>query len=116
MGLLFGVAALAKFMMGLGTTANFITGMFKETWLPSALVVPYAYALPFAEALIAVWLLTGIKLRAGWIFTAFVLVSLAFGVVVTKQPTAADNYIYVAIACMGLYFSRYDQCVLGGKK
>ena len=116
MASLFGVAALSKFMGGVEVTANYIQGMFKGSFLPATLVTPYAYALPFAEALVALWLLSGIKLRAAWIFTAFVLISLAFGLVVAKQPTAADVYLYVVIACIGLYFSRYDSCGLCCKK
>ncbi len=105
---------MGKFTMGLGNMAGMIIGMFKNTFLPVWLVAPYAYGIAFAEALIAVWLLVGVKLRAAWIFTAFVLISLAFGMVVVKQATtASENYIYVLMACAGLYFSRYDGCVLG---
>jgi thiosulfate dehydrogenase [quinone] large subunit len=116
MGLLFLIAAQAKFAMGLGQTSGFISGMFKDSFLPSFLVVPYTYLLPFAEALVAAWLLTGYKLRTGWVFTAGVLVSLTFGLMVTKSPTAADMFVYIFISCVGIYVARYDHCVLGGKK
>ena len=114
--LLFAVASASKFIGGLENTAGYITSMFKDTFLPAALVNIYAHVLPFAEALVPLWLLTGIKLREGWIFTALVLVSLAFGMSVAKQPTAADVYMLVAIACAGLYFSRFDCCQLSCKK
>ena len=114
MASLFAMAALGKFTMGLDNVAGMITGMFKNTFLPGWLLTPYAYGIAFAEALIAVWLLVGIKLREAWIFTAFVCISLAFGMVVAKQgTTASENYIYVLMACAGLYFSRYDGCGLG---
>ena len=114
MASLFAVAALYKFMMGFDKMAVMIIGMFKDSFLPVWLVTPYAYGIAFAEALIAVWLLVGVKLRAAWIFTAFVFMSLAFGMVVAKQgTTASENYVYMMMACAGLYFSRYDGCVLG---
>jgi len=98
MALLFGVAA-------------FMMNMFKDTFLPGWLLAPYINVLPFAESLIAIWLLTGIRLRAAWIFTAFVLLSLGFGMIVVKQgTTASENYIYMIIACLGIYLSKYDRC------
>jgi len=118
---IFAVAAYSKFVMGLGNFAANMTGMFKDTLLPGWLLVPYINILPFAEFLIAVWLLLGIKLREAWIFTAFVLMTLGFGMVVAKQgAVASENYIYMMMACLGIYLSKYDGCSLlsccGSKK
>jgi thiosulfate dehydrogenase [quinone] large subunit len=114
MASLFLVAGINKFVMGLTNSAQYVIGTFAKTWLPTALVAPYAYALPFVEVLVAVWLLSGIKLKEAWIFTAVLFVSLGFGMAVAQQyPTAASNYVYVVIACLGLYVSKYDRCALG---
>ena len=110
---LFAVAAIYKFVGGIGATAQMFQEMFKTTWLPLFLVTPYAYLIAFAEALIAVWLLSGYKLRAAWIFTSFVLISLGFGMTVLKQ-SAGDIYVFLLISCAGLYVSRYDRCGVGG--
>ena len=107
-GMLFAVAASYKFIGGIATTVQMFEGMFKETWLPMARVTPYAYAIAYVEALIAVWLLSGYKLRLAWVFTSFVLISLAFGLTVAKQ-SSADIFIYLLIACAGIYVSRYDR-------
>ena len=112
---MFAVAAIYKFIGGIGATVAMFQGMFKDTWLPLALVTPYAYAIAFAEALIALWLLSGYKLRAAWIFTSFVLISLGFGMTVLKQ-SSADIYLFLLLSCAGLYLSRYDRCSLVGKK
>lgn len=113
MASLFAVAAYGKFT-GLENYAAMVMGMFKDTFLPGWLLSPYVNLLPYAEALAAVWLLVGVNLREAWVFTAFLLVSLAFGMIVAKQgTTASENYIYAVIACLGLYVSRYDQCALG---
>lgn len=114
MACLFAVAAISKFSGGVGATVKMFQGMFHETWLPLALVTPYAYGIPFAEALIAFWLLTGYKLRAAWVFTSLVLISLGLGLMAAKQ-SAADIYTYLLIACLGIYVSRYDHCGIGGK-
>ena len=107
---MFGNAALAKFMMGFGTSAQGIMGMFKATWLPVPLVTAYAYALPFVEALIALWLLSGIRLKEAWTLTALTLISLGFGLMVAQNPTVAGIYTYILMACAGLYFSDFDEC------
>ena len=114
---LFAPAAADKFMGGLDNVVVRFTTMFQDTLLPNSLVVLHARLIPWAESLLVIWLLVGFRLRAGWIYTAFVSLSLAFGMVVAKQyAIAMGNYVYVVIACMGIYFSRYDQCVIGGKK
>ena len=115
MASLFFLAALGKFMMGLEVTSNNIVGMYKDSFLPTGLLVAYTHVLPFAEALIPIWLLTGYKLRAGWIFTACIFITLAFGLGVAKQ-NAADIYVYILATCVGIYVSRFDTCQLGRKK
>lgn len=107
---LFGNAALAKFMMGLGASSQYIADMFKATWLPAPLVGVYAGALPWVEAAIALWLLSGIYLKEAWVLTAITLISLGFGLMVAQSPMSAGVYGYILMACAGLYFSDFDQC------
>ena len=117
MSSLFFVAAVNKFVMGLDISAGYIIGTFSKTWLPAFVVAPYAHALPFVEIVIAFWLFSGQHLKKAWVFTAFVLISLAFGMAIAQQyAIAASNYVYVVIACAGLYVSRYDGCDCSCKK
>ena len=109
--LLFAVAAYGKFS-NLTAYSGMITGMFKDTFLPGFLLTPYIAILPYAEALAALWVLVGFNLRAAWIFMALMLISLAFGMMVAKQ-NATDIFIYMLIACLGLYLSKYDGCGMG---
>ena len=111
---LFAVAAAYKFTGGLDALVKQFTGMFQNTFLPASLVAIYARILPWLEALIAVWLLIGIRLKAAWIVTAFTLISLSFGLTVAKQ-SPADTYVYIVIACLGIYFSEFDTCCIGAK-
>jgi thiosulfate dehydrogenase [quinone] large subunit len=115
-GMLFVLAGYVKFVMGLGHVTEFILTTFKDTFLPAFLLVPYSKALPFAEVLAGLWLLTGFKLRTGWVFTSALLISLTFGLIVTKSQDVSQLYVYLLVSCAGLYVSRYDHCVLGGKK
>ena len=112
-GLMFALAAYGKFTMGLGNFATMVTGMFKDTFLPAWLLNPYIAVLPWAEAVAGLWLLVGCKLREAWVFTALLLISLGFGLLVAKQ-SAADIYTYLLVASAGLYFSKYDGgCCIG---
>ena len=111
---LFAVAAADKFIGGLDAVVVRFTKMFQFSFLPSPLVALYARAIPWVESTIALWLLVGIRLKEAWIFTAFTLISLAFGMVIARQySTAYENYVYVLIACAGLYFSEFDNCTFG---
>ncbi len=112
-GSLFFAAAVRKLHGGMETiqkTVGFSQTTFENTWLPAKLVSIHAYATPFVEAMIVVWLISGFRLTAAWVFTALFTTSLAFGMSVAgKFDTAADNYTYVLICCAGLLLSRYDR-------
>lgn len=114
MASLFGLAAAHKFLGGYNMSVNFIAGAVKDTFLPGWLVQPYAYALPVVEAIIPLWLLSGIKLKEGWLFTGIVLITLAFGLTASKQ-NGTDIFIYLLMTCAGLYASQFDALRLGGK-
>jgi hypothetical protein len=73
-------------------------------------VTVHAYATLFIEPLIVIWLITGFRLRIGWILASLFMISLAFGMAVAgKHDTAANNFNYVLICCVGLYLSQYDR-------
>src|SRR3989338_316925 len=102
---LFGVAAYDKFAGGLENVVVNFQAMFKDTWLPMPLVVLHARLTPWIEAVIALWLLSGIKLKCAWTLTALFTISLAFGMLVAKQGAVVANiYVYILLCCVGLYF------------
>jgi hypothetical protein len=115
---IFGVASYIKFTTGFNSYVEIMTNIFKDTFLPGWLLKPYIYGLPFAEGLVVVWLLVGIKLRYAWTFAALVFLTLGFGMIVAKQgATASENFIYMMMACLGIYLSKYDKCGLSlGKR
>ena len=107
-------ATVENFVNGLDAMLTSFTEMFKDTWLPAPLVVLHARVIPWVEMVLTVWLLLGIRLKEAWIVTALTLISLAFGMVVLKQShIAANNFTYVFMACVGLYFSQYDKWNVG---
>src|SRR5579859_2433713 len=94
--LLTGGTLLARFILGLVfaiSAAGKITapGLFRTTvenyhMLPQAVLSPFAYGLPYVEALLAVYLLLGLFLRfAGMATAAFLLVfTVALGVQIVR--------------------------------
>jgi len=110
---LFFAAAVRKLQGGTATiqkTLDFFHTTFEHTWLPHPLVTIHAYATPFIEAAIVIWLISGFRLTAAWGFTAAFVTSLAFGLSVAGEfNEAANDYNYVLICCVGLLVSRYDR-------
>ena len=113
---LFAATAIDKFSGNLDSIVTNFQEMFKSTWLPMPLVVLHARLVPYLEALIPIWLLSGFRLKLGWVVTALFMVTLAFGMMVAKQyAVATNNYLYVMICCAGLYFSQFDTVRFVGK-
>ncbi len=111
---LFGVAAIGKFQGSLDQVVINFQNTFKNTWLPINLVTLHARLVPYIEAILPVWLLTGWRLKWAWILAAFFTVSLAFGMMVAQQSgVAASNYFYVLLCCAGLHFSQFDHFKIG---
>ncbi len=102
--------AVPKFLGGPGSTVSFFQKVFKDSWLPLPLVTFQALIVPWVEAILPVWIMTGFRLRWARFAAGIYMISLAFGMVVAKQfDTAAHNYFYVLMCCAGLYFSRFDR-------
>lgn len=115
---LFFAAAVGKLKGGMESihgTVGYFKQTFADTWLPTWMVTVHGYITPFAEALIALWLTFGWKLKYGWLFAGLFTISLAFGMTVAgKHDVASGNYNYVLICALGLYFSRFDTLSIDG--
>ncbi len=66
---------------------KFATGMIKnfDGVLPAALVAPYAYTVPFAEAIIGALLVVGLAQRPALIAGSLLMASLTFGTALRAQ-------------------------------
>jgi len=112
---LFIAAVIPKYLSGFDAIAGSIQGAFKDSWLPASLVMLHARIIPYIETLIPVWLIVGYQLRYAWLVTGLFLTSLAFGMLVVQQgAVAGTNYLYVLLACAGLYFSPLDRLSVDG--
>ena len=78
-GIILLFAGISKFSMGIGKFAEMIPTMFEKTWLPKALLVPYGYALPFAELILGGLLIIGLLRNCAAFLSGLLFLSLMFG-------------------------------------
>ena len=104
-------AGIAK-LPNISGTANYITSQFEKTWLPKALLVPYAYALPFVETALGVLLILGIARNAVLFVTGLLFITLTFGQILLQQPIVFQNTMYTVVTAAILFAEQYDRCVL----
>ncbi len=63
----------------LHTFSNWMVGNFSKSMLPKALVIPFSYALPIAEFVVGVLVVSGLFTKAGLILGGIVMLALIFG-------------------------------------
>jgi thiosulfate dehydrogenase (quinone) large subunit len=107
LGIMFLFAGIGKFP-NISGFVGYMTETFKATWLPKALLVPYAYALPFVEVALGVLLILGIARNAVLFITGLLLISLTFGQILLKAPIVFNNLVYTMIAAAILFLAEYD--------
>jgi thiosulfate dehydrogenase [quinone] large subunit len=97
LGVIFLFYGIGKFMGGI---TSFVGGMNQQFSgkLPAAMVMPFAYVIPFAETILGALILPGLFTRAALTLSGLLLFGLTFGVVILGQaPTVAHNLQYVLV-------------------
>ena len=109
-GTLFFIAALGPLSMGIPETVASFETMFKNSIAPVFIVKWFGAGHAFVELAIVFWLFSGYKLRAAWLAAGFLLIILASGMLmIQKWDAAADDFMYVVMAGIGLLTSRFDK-------
>jgi thiosulfate dehydrogenase (quinone) large subunit len=83
-----------------GGVASFVGGMNQQFSgkLPAAMVMPFAYFIPFAETISGALIVLGLFTRVGLTLSGVLLIGLTFGLVILGQaPTVAHNLQYVLL-------------------
>jgi thiosulfate dehydrogenase [quinone] large subunit len=113
-GVIFLFYGVGKFIGGL---ANFVGGMNQHFSgkLPAAMVMPFAYAIPFCEVISGVLILLGLFTRVGLTLSGLLLVGLTFGVVMLGDaPTVAHNLQFALINFILLWLVDLNRYSLDG--
>ena len=88
----------------------YYSSLFDHSLLPAFLVKIHAALILFFEYGLAVWLLSGWRLRLAWKVAGVLLVSLAIGMIFAgKYDVASANYIYALFCAVGLFSSEFDR-------
>src|SRR5919108_2130293 len=118
-GVIFVTTGTSKFLLGL---SNFVGGMNQRFSgkLPAAVVMPFAFAIPFCEVIAGTLILIGLFTRVGLTLTGLLLIGLTFGVTwLGDAATTAHNLQYVLINFVLLWFvefNRYSVDALFGRQ
>lgn len=105
------------FFFGLGKLVGghreFVSGLeerFAGSWLPQALVTPFATVLPFAEMTIGALVVLGLFSVLSLVLAALLMLALTFGTVVEPDPAGvARNVNYALILAALLFLVRYNR-------
>jgi thiosulfate dehydrogenase [quinone] large subunit len=107
-GVMFLFFGVGKFLGGVGNFAGGTTQHFAGK-LPSVLVTPFAYTLPFAEVILGALILLGLFNVFALSLSGLLLVALTFGTVMLGDPpTVAHNVQYALVNFALLFFADYN--------
>jgi uncharacterized membrane protein YphA (DoxX/SURF4 family) len=105
MGVIFLFYGVGKFRSGVGSFVGTMNQQFSGK-LPAFMVMPFAYAIPFAEVTAGLLILLGLFTRLGLIISGLLLIGLTFGMVILGQaPTVAHNLQYALVNFVLLWLS-----------
>ncbi|HEY0378974.1 MAG TPA: DoxX family protein [Pyrinomonadaceae bacterium] len=108
LGVIFLFFGIGKFMGGIG---GFAAGMEQHFAgkLPSALVLPFAYTLPFMEVFFGALILLGLFNSIALALSGLLLLALTFGTVMLGDaPTVAHNLQYALVNFVLLWLADYN--------
>ncbi|MBO9198636.1 MULTISPECIES: DoxX family protein [Niastella] len=85
--------------------SNWMVGSFKQSMLPTSLVMPFSYILPFAEFTIGFLLITGLLTKYALLAGGIVMLLLLFGTTMIESWEAIPSQIiHVVLLAVLLHF------------
>lgn len=109
LGTVFLFAGIGKFKMGIG---NFAGGMLQQfsSKLPSILVQPFAYTLPFVETILGALILLGLFTTQALTLSGLLFAALTFGTIMLGDfPTVAHNVQYALVNFVLLWLADLNE-------
>lgn len=86
-----------------------VANSFKNTWMPNALAVAFAYVIPYAEALIGLLVLAGAWTRWALFAGGVLLCLLIFGKTLQQDwTTVGTQMVYILCLFFALFFSEFN--------
>jgi len=100
----------SRLLAGVG---NFVSGMiklFQSTVLPTAVVVPFGYALPWLEAGLGFLIIVGFRTREALVAGSLLMLALTFGTALRQDwDVAGVQLLYSAVYAALIAALRYNR-------
>ncbi|MDT8389347.1 MAG: hypothetical protein RRC34_02440 [Lentisphaeria bacterium] len=110
-----GFSGLRKVTGGVGVSVERMRQLFADTGTPAWLVTGQAWIVPYLEVAIAIWLLTGYKLRGAFITSALLILNFCGAMkILGNGDVVANNSLFVLLCCVGLFFCHRDRWSIDG--
>lgn len=113
-----GINFLMHGLVRIPNLAEFVSGVadgFESTWIPRALIVGFAYFLPYAEALIGLLILAGAWTRPALLAGGLLMSFLIFGKTLQQDwATVGTQMIYVLSFFFALFFREFNRYSIDG--
>jgi thiosulfate dehydrogenase (quinone) large subunit len=109
LGLNIFIHGVSRLLSGVGNFVAAMIKMFQNTILPTAAVVPFAYALPWLETTIGLLIIVGFRTRAALVSGALLLLALTFGTTLRQDwDVAAIQLLYSVVYAILIAALRYN--------
>jgi len=95
---------------GVDNFVNSMINMFQNPVLPTAVVVPFGYALPWLEAAIGLLIIIGFRTRVALVSGALLILALTFGTSLRQDwDVAAIQLLYSIVYAILIAALRYNR-------
>jgi thiosulfate dehydrogenase [quinone] large subunit len=99
----------SRLLAGVGSFVTGMTKMFQNTLLPTAVVVPFGYALPWLEAGLGILIIIGFRTREALVSGALLMLALTFGTALRQDwDIAGIQLLYSAVYAALIAGLRYN--------
>jgi thiosulfate dehydrogenase [quinone] large subunit len=92
----------SRLIGGIGNFASGMIKMFQNTALPTAIVGPFGYALPWLEAGIGLLLIIGLRTREALVAGAVLMLALTFGTALRQDWDVVGLQLLYSVVYAGL--------------
>jgi len=98
-----------RLLAGIGNFVNGMIKMFQNTVLPTAVVAPFGYALPWLEAGLGLLIIIGFRTREALVAGALLMLALTFGTALRQDwDVAGVQLLYSAVYAALIAALRYN--------
>ena len=106
----------SRLLAGISNFVSGMTKMFQSTVLPTAVVVPFGYALPWLEAGLGFLIIVGFRTREALVAGALLMLALTFGTALRQDwDVAGVQLLYSAVYAALIATLRYNRLSLDHK-